>query len=106
MHYGQIISSGILLFLESFDFGNYFSFLILIGRFEKFDFGSDENLKLYGTMKPPTYNLTNIRTKVHLIHGTADNLVFEKVFSMYFVGLNRFQNLISFLEHPDSQQEA
>lgn len=34
---------------------------------------------LYGSHLPPEYNLSNIRTKVHIIYGTNDHLVKSEV---------------------------
>lgn len=48
-------------------------------RFQKFDFGSTENLEVYGSSTPPEYNLTNVKTKIHIIYGTHDYLVLQKV---------------------------
>lgn len=56
-----------------------FNFVTSAGKFHKLDYGSSKNLKLYGSRKPPEYNLTNIRTKVHIMYGTHDLLVREEV---------------------------
>ncbi|XP_055301156.1 lipase 3-like [Sitodiplosis mosellana] len=62
IHYGQLATSG---------------------RFQKFDYGSTENLKLYGTPNPPEYNYSNIKTKIHIMYGTHDYLVMQKVRSIH-----------------------
>lgn len=49
------------------------------GLFHKFDHGPLNNLKLYGSKKPPEYNLSNIQTKMHIIYGTNDYLVRQEV---------------------------
>lgn len=53
------------------------------GRFHKLDHGPDINMILYGSVQPPEYNLTNIRTKVHVIYGTNDYLVKAEVCNFY-----------------------
>lgn len=58
IHYGQCSSSG---------------------RFQKYDHGPEENLKLYGVENPPEYNLSNIRTNVHLVDGGNDYVVLDTV---------------------------
>ena len=41
--------------------------------FKKFDYGSsNENLKNYGSLEPPSYDLSLISNKVILISGTKD----------------------------------
>lgn len=49
------------------------------GRFHKLDYGVAKNMILYGSQQPPEYNLSNIRTKVHIIYGTNDYLVKAEV---------------------------
>jgi len=31
------------------------------GEFKKYDFGKEKNLKVYGTEKPPLYNVENLK---------------------------------------------
>lgn len=52
-----------------------FFFCVFAGRFQKFDYGPSKNMKLYKSRKPPEYNLSNVKTKVHIIYGTNDYLV-------------------------------
>lgn len=52
---------------------------IQIGQFHKYDFGSEENSRIYGSAKPPKYNLANIKTKIHILYGAHDNLVMQRV---------------------------
>ncbi|XP_034254864.1 lipase 1-like isoform X2 [Thrips palmi] len=54
LHYGQSIASG---------------------GFQKYDFGSVKNLKLYGSPHPPSYNLSAITTPIYVYYGTSDGLV-------------------------------
>lgn len=73
-----------------------------IGRFQKFDFGPEENQRLYGSIEPPEYNYSNIQTPLHILYGTNDYLVPAAVrkwncnlhFKLYF-------KIILFLEHTD-----
>lgn len=42
-------------------------------RFQRYHFGSTKmNMKVYGTPEPPPYNLKNVRTNIHIMHGTND----------------------------------
>ncbi len=43
-------------------------------RCQKFDYGKQQNLKVYGTEIPPAFNLSNIKTNVHLMAGDTDLL--------------------------------
>lgn len=47
-------------------------------RFAKYDYGADDNYKLYGSAKPPSYNLKNIRVPVALHCGSKDGIVAVK----------------------------
>lgn len=49
------------------------------GRFQKFDYGRRENLKRYGSVKPPAYNLSNVHTTVNMMHGDTDTMTPEAV---------------------------
>lgn len=51
VHYGQLMRSG---------------------RFRQFDHGYISNLLTYGSMRPPAYNLRNIRAPVALHYSTND----------------------------------
>lgn len=42
------------------------------GRFRQFDHGSISNLRLYGNIRPPNYNLRNIRAPVALHYSSND----------------------------------
>lgn len=57
----------------------------MIGKFQKYDHGTEENLKLYGVATPPEYNLSNIKTKVHIMYGSNDYLVPKAVRTFVFV---------------------
>lgn len=43
-------------------------------RFQKYDNGKIENMKLYGTTTPPEYKLGDIRVPVHLFAGKNDTV--------------------------------
>ncbi|XP_021190895.3 lipase 1 [Helicoverpa armigera] len=45
------------------------------GRFEKFDYGREQNLVLYGSEEPPQYNLSATTVPVMCIYGKNDGLV-------------------------------
>lgn len=48
---------------------------IRAGLFRRFDFGSTENLAVYGQMLPPSYNLQRVTVPTHLYWGFNDWLV-------------------------------
>lgn len=43
-------------------------------RFQKYDYGESKNLELYGTKKPPVFDISKIKTKVAIFYGENDNL--------------------------------
>ncbi|KPJ09857.1 Lipase 1 [Papilio machaon] len=43
--------------------------------FQNFDYGIDENLQFYGSVKPPPYNLSQVTAPVVIINGNNDGLV-------------------------------
>lgn len=73
----------------------YISHSLSVGRFQKFDYGPKKNMELYQSVKPPEYNLSNVRTKVHIIYGTNDYVVSPEVcFKIYFY-FNDFRNVVN-----------
>eukprot|EP01016_Furgasonia_blochmanni_P025472 TRINITY_DN27347_c0_g1_i1.p1 TRINITY_DN27347_c0_g1~~TRINITY_DN27347_c0_g1_i1.p1 ORF type:complete len:268 (+),score=55.50 TRINITY_DN27347_c0_g1_i1:64-867(+) len=46
--------------------------------FQKFDYGTKENLQRYGQKKPPVYNLAQITERVHIFAGAYDVLAVLK----------------------------
>ncbi|XP_034244714.1 lipase 1-like [Thrips palmi] len=48
------------------------------GGFRKYDFGPEKNQRLYGSLEPPSYNLSAIATPVHVFYGTGDYLTTPK----------------------------
>ncbi|XP_036147183.1 lipase 3 [Monomorium pharaonis] len=57
MHYAQLIKSGTFL---------------LPGKFKQYDHGILNNKKIYGTLNPPTYDLSKITAPVHLYYSEND----------------------------------
>lgn len=57
-HYGQLINSR---------------------KFSQYDFTQSKNLEIYGTNKPPLYNLSNVKTKLEIIYATNDLIVRTQV---------------------------
>ncbi|XP_076756493.1 lipase 3 [Xylocopa sonorina] len=57
VHYGQSISTG---------------------KFRKYDYGLVKNLKKYGKIHPPDYDLANIKLPVYIYYSTNDALVDDK----------------------------
>ncbi len=55
---------------------HYFQFASS-GRFEKFDFGIDDNLLRYGQTLPPVYPLEKISTNVALFYSYNDGYLNE-----------------------------
>ncbi|XP_071056613.1 lipase 3-like [Onthophagus taurus] len=45
----------------------------LLGRFQKYDYGPDGNLKRYGSIKPPLYNISKLTTPVAIFYGKTDS---------------------------------
>lgn len=50
----------------------HFGQLISSGTFGQFDYKREKNLKIYGQILPPQYNLSNILTKLQIIYATND----------------------------------
>ncbi|ODN01190.1 Lipase 3 [Orchesella cincta] len=48
---------------------------ILSCMFRKYDYGSSENQRRYGSVDPPDYNLEQIRTPVYLLWAEQDTLI-------------------------------
>lgn len=49
------------------------------GRFQRFDYGKEENIVRYGTEKPPAYNISEITLPVHIFYGDKDVISTPKV---------------------------
>lgn len=52
---------------------------MILGRFEKFDYGREKNLEFYGSEIPPEYDLKNVTAPVALYYGKNDLLVDTRV---------------------------
>lgn len=61
-------------------------------EFNAFDYGLEENLKLYGTEEPLKYNLKLVTAPVFILWSTADQIGTEKV--LYT------NSLSNFVSHP------
>ncbi|XP_055380441.1 lipase 1-like [Condylostylus longicornis] len=48
------------------------------GEFKKYDYGEKENLKVYGSKKPPFYDIKKTRVKYSIYHSSNDLLVVNK----------------------------
>mmetsp|Transcript_36396 Transcript_36396/g.36017 ORF Transcript_36396/g.36017 Transcript_36396/m.36017 type:complete len:99 (+) Transcript_36396:87-383(+) len=61
----------------SFKAVRHWSQIIKSGRFEKFDYGKEKNLKIYGKEEPPLYNLSKVQESnipIALLTGKNDML--------------------------------
>lgn len=52
----------------------HYSQLILNGKFSRFDYGSEQNMKVYNSSDPLEYNLQDISVPVSLFWAKNDNL--------------------------------
>lgn len=52
----------------------HFAQLATTGRFQKFDYGCEENLIHYKQETPPEYNLKNVKVPVAVYYGKTDSL--------------------------------
>jgi lysosomal acid lipase/cholesteryl ester hydrolase len=48
-------------------------------NFQKFDYGKEKNVEIYGQSEPPTYNLSKIKLPVRLLYGEEDSLTSQEV---------------------------
>lgn len=51
----------------------------ILGEFKQYDHGPKENMRIYGVEIPPAYNLSNVRTQIHIIYGGNDRIIFPAV---------------------------
>lgn len=49
------------------------------GAFRKFDYGTNQNLRLYGSTSPPKYNLEKVKTPVIIFYSENDFLTHPTV---------------------------
>lgn len=52
-------------------------------RFNKYDYGWILNLKHYGQLIPPAYDLSKVTVPVHIFHGQNDYVASLKVMYKY-----------------------
>ena len=57
----------------------HYAQLVNSGKFCKYDFGRQENMKRYGTPTPPEYDLSKVKTPVTLMWGENDWLADPRV---------------------------
>ncbi|XP_050355782.1 gastric triacylglycerol lipase-like [Nymphalis io] len=66
-----------------------------VGRFQQFDYGTDENLKRYGTLSPPEYPLHKITLPIALFSSENDWLASDvDVTSLYVQLVNPIEHYI------------
>ncbi|RZC35005.1 gastric triacylglycerol lipase, partial [Asbolus verrucosus] len=53
----------------------HFLQLMMVGKFQHYDYGWKENLNKYNSVVPPEYPLSDITIPVHMFYGLNDNLV-------------------------------
>ncbi|CAG9819620.1 unnamed protein product [Phaedon cochleariae] len=77
------------------------------GNFQQFDYGSKQNMIEYGTMVPPNYNVSSIKTPIYLMYAMNDwlanhidvqrlSLKLNSLAGMYRINLDTF-NHVDFL---------
>lgn len=49
------------------------------GKFDQFDYGQEENKRIYGTPDPPIYDLSKFRVPVYLVRAENDLLISKEV---------------------------
>ena len=70
----------VLIFLGHFPSGSsikdlsHFAQLVRNQSFSQLDYGTSKNIQIYGTTKPPDYDLSKIQYKVCLFAGKDDRL--------------------------------
>lgn len=73
---------------------------MILGRFEKFDYGPEKNMVVYGSEIPPEYDLKKVTAPVALYYGKNDLLVDTRV--SYILGkLRKYKkyNILKILHH-------
>ncbi|XP_047035407.1 lipase 1-like [Helicoverpa zea] len=69
-------------------------------RFEKFNYGKKRNVKLYGSEKPPEYNLSATTVSVMVLYGNNDGYVDTKDVKWLMA---RLPNVLEFVKVADPQ---
>ncbi|ODM99694.1 Lipase 3 [Orchesella cincta] len=67
------------------------------GRFCEYDYGTDKNLQMYNTTKPPDYNLTNVAAPIAVMFGQEDVLA-HRLDALTLV--NKLPNVVDFYQVP------
>ena len=57
---------------------NHYLQLYRSGKFRKYDYGQD-NIRIYGTLEPPDYILSNVKVPTYIYRATEDYLSSKKV---------------------------
>lgn len=63
----------------------HISQMVVYEELKHFDYGAKENLRRYGSVEPPLYNLTNLRVPVYLIRSDNDMISPKEVSYTNFV---------------------
>ncbi|RZC41030.1 lipase 1-like, partial [Asbolus verrucosus] len=77
----------LFIIVQLLDFSKIYSYTLVTGlvvhrftnlnntyKFQKYDYGSKENNKIYDNPVPPTYDLWKVKMPVHLFYGISDSL--------------------------------
>ncbi|XP_045455716.1 lipase 1-like [Melitaea cinxia] len=67
-------------------------------RFQKFDYGKEENMKIYGEELPPSYNLSAVTVPFVALYGNNDYLVDPKDIKWL---INRLPNVLEAMKVSD-----
>ncbi|XP_047528903.1 gastric triacylglycerol lipase-like [Vanessa atalanta] len=83
-HRGSITNETLRVLFDHFPAGTSVHNIARYGQsirssyFQKFDYGSAQNLNIYGTKQPPHYNLSAVTVPSVVLYGNNDNLVDTK----------------------------
>lgn len=105
IHSGQLISPGnfystfiselnyniALLRVYILHLNNY---IWILGHFDQFDYGEEQNLIIYNQATPPHYDFSRIRIPIRFYHGDNDIIANPLVSWIYF---SLFQSLVVFV---------
>lgn len=61
--------------------------------FQQYDYGSEENLKIYNSTKPPSYNLCKITVPTFVYYGTNDNYMKSREIEKFISTMPNIQEL-------------
>lgn len=74
----------------------HFGQLLKSGKFQRFDYKSSANLRIYGQAEPPAYNIRNVTTNMFVYYGVKDFLTTVKV-NLCNLGNFKYYFSISFI---------